>query len=146
MFSKACEYAIRATTQIMLSSIKGEKIGLKNIAEKIDSPEAFTAKILQQLNKAAIISSAKGPNGGFFVPEASFKNLNLAEIVKLYEGDEFFTACGLGLKNCSEKNPCPLHHSFKKIRNNLKTLIENTSIYDLAVETEKGNSFLKINN
>lgn len=146
MFSKACEYAIRATTQIMLSSIKGEKTGLKNIAESIDSPEAYTAKILQQLNKAYIISSTKGPNGGFYIPQTSFSTLKLSEIVKLYEGEKFFTACGLGLKDCSEKNPCPLHHSFKKIRSNLKKMIENTSIYDLAVEMEKGNGFLKINN
>ena len=65
MFSKACEYAFRAATVIASASAAGERLSLKEIAEKTDAPPAFTAKVLQELAKADIILSFKGPRGGF---------------------------------------------------------------------------------
>ena len=45
MFSKACEYGIRASILIASESVNGNRLGLITIAKKIDSPEAFTSKI-----------------------------------------------------------------------------------------------------
>lgn len=57
MFSKSCEYAIKATIFITTNSLLDKKVGFVDIAKEIDSPEAFTAKILQKLTKASIIKS-----------------------------------------------------------------------------------------
>ena len=67
MFSKACEYGIRASIFIATNSSKGIRVGIKDVAKEIDSPEPFTAKIMQILTKAGIIYSAKGVGGGFEV-------------------------------------------------------------------------------
>ena len=64
MFSKTCEYAIRATIYIASESSAGKRCGIRDIARKIESPEPFTAKILQRLVKADIIKSIKGNGGG----------------------------------------------------------------------------------
>jgi Rrf2 family iron-sulfur cluster assembly transcriptional regulator len=75
MFSKACEYAIRATIYIALQSQESKRVTLKDIAKEIDSPEAFTAKIMQQLVKRGIVDSLKGPTGGFVMePHNLFTN------------------------------------------------------------------------
>ncbi len=70
MFSKACEYAIRAAIFIASESERGRRSSLKDIAREIDSPEAFTAKTLQKLTRSGIIVSTKGAQGGFEVPKA----------------------------------------------------------------------------
>ena len=72
MFSKAAEYAIRATLYIAQKSSEEKKLGIAEIAKAIDSPKSFTAKILQLLTKNnKIISSSRGPNGGFYLsPQA----------------------------------------------------------------------------
>lgn len=57
MFSKACEYAIRASIYIAAETEDGRCIGLPDIAKKINSPEAFTSKILQKLVKNEVIQS-----------------------------------------------------------------------------------------
>jgi len=67
MFSKTCKYALRATLFIGQKSKNGERAGIKEIAAGIDSPEHFTAKILQELGKKNLVQSAKGPNGGFYL-------------------------------------------------------------------------------
>lgn len=141
MFSKSCEYGIRAVIYIWSQNNRGKKLGIKDICKEIDAPEFFTAKILQSLAKQGIVSSAKGPNGGFYVDKDQ-EDLALIEIIRAIDGDQIFEGCGLGLKECSEKNPCPIHYGFKSIRDQLKVMLGTTSIKDLADDLEKGTVFL----
>src|SRR5690554_6544019 len=101
MFSKACEYGIRATLFIAQNSAANNRVSLKEISEKIDSPEAFTAKILQQLARNGIIISYKGPHGGFQIEKPKLETIHLNEIVDALDGDSIYNGCGLGLKECN---------------------------------------------
>ena len=131
MLSKTCEYAIRALTFIAQQTKDGNKISIKDVAKGIDSPEYFIAKILQEMTRKDLLQSTKGPTGGFHLNETNLNN-SLANIVKEFDGDKIFNGCALGLKQCSETSPCPLHDQFKGIRNNLKQLLESTTIRDLV--------------
>ncbi|MBX7094469.1 MAG: Rrf2 family transcriptional regulator [Flavobacteriales bacterium] len=143
MFSKACEYAIRATLYIAVQSEKGERCGIKEIAASIDSPEAFTAKILQTLSRNKIIESVKGPNGGFFIEPTQAKKIKLSEIVFAIDGDGVYKGCGLGLNDCNAKKPCPVHNQFKQIRDDLRKMLESTSVNELSHNIHKGGAVLK---
>ncbi len=143
MFSKACEYGIRASTYIALKSLEGKRSSLKEIAEEIDSPEAFTAKILQQLSKNEIVDSVKGPSGGFFIERERIRSIRLSQIVYALEGDKIYRACGLGLKHCNADKPCPVHDRFVKIREDLREMLENTSLLDMTMGLEVGLTYLK---
>jgi len=142
MFSKACEYAIRAMIYIAQRSNSGERTGIKEISKSIDSPEPFMAKILQNLGRKGIVMSAKGPNGGFYV-QGKTSRVSVADIVKAIDGNQLFTGCGLGLKACDRKKPCPIHDEFKAIRTQLKSVLESTTIDQLSRGLDKGLSFLK---
>lgn len=142
MFSKTCEYAIRAMIFIAQKSADGIKIGIKDISKGIDSPEHFIAKILQDLSRKGLVQSTKGPNGGFFLDESSKKN-TLADIVKAVDGDKLFTGCGLGLKNCSEKKPCPLHDQFKIIRQKMHDMLQSATVAEFNKELMEGMKYLK---
>lgn len=127
LFSKTCEYGIRAVLYIASQSANGRKVGIKEITENINSPEHFLAKILQKLSKDGIILSSKGPNGGFSVSKEILLK-PMADIIVSLEGDSIFRGCAMGLSNCSEVNPCPLHNQFKSIRNQLTDTLYNNSI------------------
>jgi Rrf2 family protein len=144
MFSKACEYAIRATIFIASESEKGRRSSLKDIAREIDSPEAFTAKTLQKLSRSGIIISTKGAHGGFQVEKEKFASIKVSQIVLAIDGDKVYTRCSLGLHNCSEDHPCPFHSRFKPVRNSLKEVVEKTSLQDLTTGLVSGDTFLKI--
>ena len=141
-FSKTCEYAIRAVIFIAQKSEHGKKAGIKEIAAGIDSPEHFIAKILQDLSKRGLIQSAKGPNGGFFLDESS-RTTTLADIVRAVDGDKLFTGCGLGLKNCSETKPCPLHNEFKIIRNKILVTLQSATLAEFNADLNLGLSYIK---
>ena len=143
MFSKTCEYGIRAAIFIASESYQNNRVGLRDIAEKIDSPEAFTAKILQLLSKNNIIHSIKGVGGGFEIPKENMSQIKLSQIVTALDGNRVFTGCGLGLKQCSEDHPCPVHDKFKSIRNELAFMLENTNLEELAIGIKSGDTFLR---
>ena len=142
MFSKTCEYAIRAVIFIAQKSTDGSRIGIKEIANGIDSPEHFVAKILQELSRKGIILSQKGPNGGFYLDTQSRKH-TLADIVHLIDGDHLFSGCALGLKQCSETKPCPLHNEFKAIRDAISKMLRSTYVGEFSDQLERKLVFLK---
>lgn len=144
MFSKACEYAIRSVIFIAVSSMKAERVGFKEIAKEIDAPEAFTAKILQKLSKSGIIDSVKGVGGGFEIPVYRLDQIKLCEVVNVIDGDAIYKGCGLGLAECSEVHPCPVHEKFKLIREGLRKMLETTTLKELAKGTKSGDTFLKV--
>lgn len=142
MFSKTCEYAIRAMIFVAKKSKDGSKIGIKEIAKGIDSPEHFIAKILQDLSRKGLVQSLKGPNGGFYLDVTSLQ-YSLADIVRETDGDKLFSGCGLGLKECSESQPCPIHHEFKKVRNDIFTMLEKAKLGEFTEQLEKDLTFLR---
>lgn len=144
MFSKACEYAIRSVVFISVASLEGERVGFKEIAKEIDAPQAFVAKVLQKLVKGGIIESVKGAGGGFEIPVQNLEQMKLCEVVNVMDGDSIYKGCGLGLKKCSETHPCPVHFKFKAIRNELKIMLETTTLKELANGTRSGDTFLRI--
>ncbi|AEL23976.1 RrF2 family transcriptional regulator [Cyclobacterium marinum] len=141
MFSKACEYGIRAVIYIWSKSADGVKLGVKDICKEIDTPEFFTAKILQSLAKQNLISSTKGPNGGFYISKEQ-ENMKLLAVVEAIDGDKLFRGCGLGLKHCNENHPCPIHDDYKIIRENLVKLLSEKTIRELAKEVNEGKATL----
>ena len=144
MFSKACEYAIKAAIFIAISSYEGKRVSPKEIAEEINSPQAFTAKILQDLVRNNIVYSIKGAYGGFELDKNTISSIKLSQIVKAIDGDKIFNGCGLGMEICDENHPCPVHDKFKTVRDELKSMLENTSLEELALNIKSGASFLKV--
>lgn len=130
MFSKTCEYAIRAVIFITRESNNNRRVGVKEIAEGIGSPVYFIAKILQELSRKGIVQSLKGPNGGFYM-DGNALNHTLVDIVIAIDGDKLLTGCALGLNECSELRPCPLHAEFKHIRKDLHGLLSRTKLSEL---------------
>jgi Rrf2 family transcriptional regulator, iron-sulfur cluster assembly transcription factor len=142
MFSKATEYALRATIYIAQKSSEDKKLGIAEIAKAIDSPQSFTAKILQHLTKDnRVISSIRGPNGGFYISTKALQ-LPVRAILEALHDDGILYRCVLGLRQCSEVKPCPMHDEFKGIRQQLTKLFESTTIKDLAESYRTQNVFI----
>jgi Rrf2 family protein len=142
MFSKPCEYGIRAMLYIARKSREGVRVGIREIAAEIDSPEPFMAKILQRLSRKHLVSSVKGPNGGFYLQGKQLR-ASLADIVLAIDGDGLFQGCGLGLQACSDRKPCPIHYEFKEIRSGMRSMLESTALEDFAERLEEGRFYLK---
>jgi len=142
MFSKACEYGIRAMILTAWRSREGGRINIGEISEQIGSPSAFTAKVMQQLVRDGLVSSLKGPTGGFYLSPQQMAEVRLSQVVAAIDGDSIYRGCGLGLSECSDEMPCPVHDRFVAVREELRQMLETTRIKDLCEGLDTGTTFL----
>lgn len=142
MFSKTCEYAIRSLIYIARNSVDGEKVKIKDIAEGLNSPQSFIAKILQDLRKKNFVQSVKGLNGGFFVTEKEL-TFTLDDIVRAIDGDRLLDGCVLGLPECGGNHPCPVHHQMKPIKDQLKKTLLEYKLSKFLEDESLDTTFLK---
>lgn len=143
MISKTCGYGIRGVVLLAVKSDEHRKIGIHEISEELDIPQHFMGKIMQDLVRKGIIYSIKGPNGGFFVKEETLE-IPLIKIVEAIDGLGVLKKCFMGREECSEENPCPLHHEFADCRNGIFKTFRNRTVGDLMEDVSEGVSFLKI--
>jgi Rrf2 family iron-sulfur cluster assembly transcriptional regulator len=132
--SAATKYAIRAVCHIGHLP-PGSKAQVKEISEALDIPQAFLSKILQDLARKGILSSTKGPGGGFSL-NCSPEDCSLYSLVEAVEGPLSEGECLLGLSLCAEETKCPLHDTWKDIQDAFRQTMESTSVKDV-VEADK---------
>ncbi|MBZ9787567.1 Rrf2 family transcriptional regulator [Psychroflexus sp. CAK57W] len=142
MFSKRCEYAIKIMTFIAHQQKKSDKkVDVDAISKAIDSPKAFTAKILQDLVKSDLLVSSRGRFGGFSLPDQF--NISLSQIIEAIDGKKLLEGCVLGFGTCSEKNPCVVHHHLKSARQHLKIKLQETNLEIIAKRVNEKNAYFK---
>jgi Rrf2 family transcriptional regulator, iron-sulfur cluster assembly transcription factor len=128
--SKSFGYALRGVLYVALADKDGRKVQLDEIASRLSVPRHFLAKIMKAMVKEEILSSTKGPYGGFSV-NAGTLNAKLIHLVKITDGVEQFNTCVLSLRQCKSKNFCPLHFQMMKLRDDMLDEFSKRSIGDL---------------
>jgi len=132
MFSKQTQYALRAIIYLALNASPTHKIGVNVIAKELDVPKQFLSKILQKLVNKDLLHSSKGKFGGFYLTKSNL-NSNLRSVIEIFDGDDLFCSCVMGLPECSSEHPCALHHSSMEYRNELLLRLDSQNIRDLAL-------------
>lgn len=125
LYSKGCEYAIRALAKIPLEQ-KTSGFSLKSACRAAGVPESFTRKVFQNLVKSRILVARPGPGGGYrFRKEPG--RVSILDIVHAVDGKDAFEKCVIKNFKCDEKNPCPLHPMWMKAKASIiRKLRENT--------------------
>jgi Rrf2 family transcriptional regulator, iron-sulfur cluster assembly transcription factor len=140
MLSNSCRYGIRAVIYLASQPLKNGKTGIKKISSDLDLPTPFLAKILQQLAKQKILSSSKGPHGGFSLLKDPQK-ITVLDIVNSIDGNDIFTNCIMHNGSCEkvgdDRKFCALHEDYAKTREELVKLFNNKTIFELVERANK---------
>ena len=113
-----------------------EMTSVRELAKKIDIPYHFLAKILQDLTYKGLLVSQKGPTGGFALAKSA-KEITLFDIIEAIDGAGFATNCVLGFPECSGKNPCALHEKWGEVREDIRAMLVNRNVAQMAREMKK---------
>ncbi|MBK7095000.1 MAG: Rrf2 family transcriptional regulator [Saprospiraceae bacterium] len=143
MLSNASKYAIRAVLFLAEKSNKHNKFGAAQIADALAIPAHFIAKILQQLAKKQIITSTKGPTGGFYLSQKNL-DLKVCDILDEIELKNVFEDCFLGLPACGDDNPCPVHHLVNEFKHKILLKFEHQTISEFSSEIQKEGTHLTL--
>jgi Rrf2 family protein len=131
MLTKSTEYAIKS---LILIKYQSSYIGVEEISQRLDTPKNFTAKILQLLTKKGYIDSQKGRGGGF-IPKDYTRTIKT--LIGDIDGEFRYDRCVLGLSDCSDSNPCPLHDYFKPIKTKILDEFMEVTIEEICKNPNK---------
>ena len=143
MLSNTSKYALRAVIYLALYASAEKKIGIREIAEKLEIPTPFLGKILQNLAKHQILDSSKGPHGGFCLKKPAM-DISLMEIIEVIDGAGLFDTCVIRTTKCSYDAPCSIHDKMAPLRSEMKSLFLTESIADLVTEFRNGKERIRI--
>jgi len=129
MLSKRCEYGLRAMLYLASLDHTGY-VSIGTISDELDISFPFLTKILQTLNDAGLLDSRRGPKGGVALTKPA-DDVTLYEVVVAIDGDNLFQECVLGLPNCSEAEPCPLHTQWEEERERVEEMFRNATLAEL---------------
>lgn len=130
IISRTSQYAIQALIYIATQDA-GKLVLNREIAERLNVPAPYLAKIMQQLCRGGVLDSFRGRSGGFCLRyEAS--QINLMQILLETEGPDFTNGCVLGLKRCSDETACPMHSRWTPIKQHILDLLHEQTLDKLA--------------
>lgn len=108
-----------------------KRVQVQEIATSEGIPAPILAKVLQQLARSNLVSSFKGPGGGFALHRPS-REISLYEIFEVVDGVEDLSRCAAGLAECNDLAPCPLHDTWKSVRVHLRDYLKKTTLEEMA--------------
>ena len=133
ILSQACNYGVLSMLYIAKESKPGEHLSIRKISTELNISFAFLTKILQILTHQGILHSVRGAKGGVALAKPS-SEISMYDVIKAIDGESMFHQCILGLPGCGEQKPCPLHHEWAKIRDELKNAFISRDLADITVD------------
>jgi Rrf2 family iron-sulfur cluster assembly transcriptional regulator len=127
MLSHTVEYALRATLFVARNHPNG--LPVADIADAVEAPRGYLAKVLSDLARQGILESSRGPGGGFRI--ATHPNaVMLADVVRAIDGAEE-RRCLLGHGRCGDNPDCTAHTRWAPIANQMDAFFGKTTLADL---------------
>lgn len=124
------DYAIRGI--IYLASQPQNKISLlSEIAEAVDVPQTFLAKIFQQFSKTGIVKSFRGTGGGFLLAGPP-ESITLLQVVEAVEGPILPNRCVLKPGECERDASCTVHPIWRQVQQQVRGVLSGITLKDLA--------------
>ncbi len=129
MLSDTAEYALRAVLYIADRS-PDEPLPVDIVAEALGVPRNYLSKTLHHLVKEGVLSSQRGPRGGFMLALPPGE-LTLLRVVEAFDDITATRRCLLGRPKCSDTNPCPAHDRWKSVAEDIAFFFRGTTVEEL---------------
>ena len=143
MLTNSSKYALKAVLYLSLHSNENKKVQVREISENIEVPKAYTGKLLQALAKRDIISSTRGPKGGFYMKPDN-QTHTVMDVIEVIDGRKKMESCLLGLHDCDLERPCPLHDLVNASRWQIIQVFESIPLGELADKLKDKSTFLPL--
>lgn len=133
--SRAAQYAVRTLVHLALEHDAAAS-PVREIAEAEGIPPHFLAKLVGKLARAGLVDAFKGPGGGIRLAKPPTR-IKLMQVIEAVDGPAFLSACFLGLRSCSDEQPCAMHENWKTLRTRLAADFDRITIAELAASARR---------
>ncbi|MDC0509410.1 Rrf2 family transcriptional regulator [Gammaproteobacteria bacterium] len=123
------KYAVTASLDLAMNYEKNSYVAISEIAERQSIPAAYLEQLFRYLRKAGILTSLRGPGGGYRLTRPN-SDIKIGEIIAAVERKMDATQCG-GEGNCSAGSKCLAHNLWTELNNEVDLFLMNKSLDDV---------------
>jgi Rrf2 family protein len=128
--TRAADYAVRVMVHLAKIPCDHRAL-LPAIGRATSAPESCLSKVLQALTRARLITSRRGPAGGFQI-SARGRQASMLEVIEAIDGPMNLNVCMRDKRSCPRKAWCPAHPVWAKAQEALLSVLSTALISDLA--------------
>lgn len=129
--SQPLRHALQALA--VVAANPGKSLELTGVARRFSLPESALAKSFQSLVRAGVLSSRRGPNGGYRLDRPA-KEVTLAEVIEALGGsDRRHGRCLLEERACSAGGTCALHAAAVEADERMRSSLRSLTLADLKL-------------
>lgn len=134
VYRRSAQLALQASLLLALEP-PGVSRRVREIAEALDVPATYLAKVLQGLTRSGLLRAVRGPGGGVRLARPA-QEICLWDVLAAVEPPGEFDQCFLGLGQCNDQQPCPVHETWGPIRSRILEMLQSKSLWDFASEAQ----------
>ena len=132
--TRQADYALRA--MLYLARLEpNQRAATSQIAEEMEIPPSFLAKIISQLSIAGLIHTSRGARGGVSLARKPL-DINLLDVVEAIDGPISLNECVADPNVCSFGDNCPIHEVWCEAKAQLVHKLQEAT-FDKLIEREK---------
>lgn len=118
----------------------GTYIALKEIARRQDISEKYLEQIVTQLNRAGLVKSVRGAQGGYALSKNP-KEITVGDVLRVVEGPFTLVDCTEDSSNCTRSIDCPTAFVWQRLKTAIEDVVDSISLYDLTQIPSKQSEF-----
>jgi Rrf2 family iron-sulfur cluster assembly transcriptional regulator len=134
MLSQTAEYALR-TVLYLADRPAGGVARVEELAARLEVPRNYLSKTLHRLAREGVLSSTRGKGGGFRLAIPPDR-LPLLRVIAPFDDMSGARRCLLGRPQCSDRQPCPAHHHWRAVSEQMTAFFRDRTVADLLREPE----------
>lgn len=123
-------YGLRALLH-MATHPESEAFTATELADAADTTEDFMHKIMRALRDGGIVTSRRGPSGGFAFARTPGE-ISLLEVVTAVQGPLQVNRCVMGLGICDRSDGCPLRPTWMRVQHELEAGLGAATLASIA--------------
>jgi Rrf2 family protein len=127
--TRRTDYGIRGL--LFLAHRSGDWAKATEIARAMDIPVGFLHQVLQELQRASLVTSRTGRTGGYALARPP-STITIREIVEALEGPLAAQECALRGGPCHWENVCALHWVWSSAQEALVAELERATLAQVA--------------
>jgi len=135
MLSQKARYALRALLHLVEHGAS-RTIQVGEMAEMQHIPRKYLEFIMVDLKKAGLVTSRRGPGGGYVLAKSPTE-ISFVEVIRAIDGpialvpcasENFYQRCD----DCHDEATCAIRRVLLQVRSSAVAILENTSLADAA--------------
>jgi Rrf2 family protein len=125
-------YGVRAVFDIAFHS-QGKATQIKDISERQDIPPRFLEQIFQDLKRAGLIRSKRGPKGGYQLAQAP-GTIRVGDVVRALEGPIVLSS--LDKNGGDQTSRIVTEEAFERLSEEIEACFDSITVEDLCERGE----------